>query len=194
MARARRDPSPPPVERPEVVRSRATTPPAGPAVSRVAAADAELLEALFGYARRRVTDRETAEVLSVGALLATGCGTGRHVDRAAAFRVLARSIAELAGALADDPDGPAIALFAQALEPGLLDGFERLDLERRRVLTLRYLDRLGPPEMAAVLGTRAIAVQSRLAAALRALERPGRAPARRGPRRSDAADEAVSAA
>ena len=132
-----------------------------------------LLEDVFGYARRRVADRVTAEDLTVAALLAAGCGTGQRVDRAGAFRALARALAELPGALADDPDGPAMALFAQALEPALLDGFERLDLERRRVLTLHYLDRLAPAEMAAVLGTRAAAVQSRLAAALRALERAG---------------------
>ena len=155
MARARRDPSPPPVERPEVVRSRPTTPPARPLASRLAAGDAELLEALFGYARRRVTSRVMAEDLTVAALLTAGCGTGQHVDRAGAFRLLARAIAERPDAIADDPDGPAMALFAQALEPGLLAGFERLDLERRRVLTLHYLDRLAPPEMAAVLGTRA---------------------------------------
>ena len=194
MARARRDPSPPPVERPEVVRSRPTTPPAPPLAGRLAASDAELLEALFGYARRRVADRVTAEELTVAALLAAGCGTSQHVDRAGAFRLLARAIAERPAAIADDPDGPAMALFAQALEPALLAGFERLDLERRRVLTLHYLDRLAAPEMAAVLGTRAVAVQSRLAAALRALERPGQAPARRTSRRSDGADEAVSAA
>ena len=77
---------------------------------------------------------------------------------------------------------------------GCCDGFERLDLERRRVLTLHYLDRLGPAEMAAVLGTRAAAVQSRLAAALRALERPARTSTRGAARRSDAADEAIGAA
>ena len=194
MARARRDPSPPPVERPEVVRSRPTTPPAASPARRLAATDVELLEALFGYARRRVADRVTAEDLTLAALLAAGCGTGQHVDRAGAFRILARSLAELPDALADDPDGPAMALFAQALEPGLLGGFERLDVERRRVLTLHYLDRLGPAEMAAVLGTRAAAVQARLAASLRALERPAHTTTRGVSRRSDTADEAVGAA
>lgn len=194
MARARRDPSPPPVERPEVVRSRPTTPPAAPPVRRLAASDAELLEAAFGYARRRVPDRATAEDLTVAALLEAGLGRREQVDREGAFRILAQAIAARPDTLAADPDGPAIALFALALEPGLLDGFERLDLERRRVLTLYYLDRLAPAEMAAVLGTRAAAVQSRLAAALRALERPGHGTARRGRRRSDTADETISAA
>ena len=194
MARARRDPSPPPVERPEVVRSRPTTPDAAPPPRRLAADDVALLDDLFGYARRRVADRATAEDLTVAALVAAGCGTDQHVDRAGAFRVLARSVAELPDGLADDPDGPAMALFAQALEPSLLDGFERLDLERRRVLTLHYLDRLGPAEMAAVLGTRTAAVQSRLAASLRALERSAQASAGGGSRRTDSADEAISAA
>jgi len=154
----------------------------------------ELLEAAFGYARRRVADRSTAEALTVAALVEAGLGRGERIDRAAAFRALARSLAELSEPLADDPDGPAMALFAQALEPGLLDAFERLDLERRRVLTLYYLDRLAATEMAALLGTRAAAVQSRLAAALRALERPRPGSGHGGSRRSDAADEAVSAA
>ncbi len=153
-----------------------------------------LLDDLFGYARRRVADRARAEDLTVAALLAAGCGTVQRVDRAGAFRVLARAIAELPDGLADEPDGPAMALFAQALEPGLLDGFQRLDLERRRVLTLHYLDRLAPAEMAAVLGTRAVAVQSRLAASLRALERPAQASGRGGSRRPDTTDEAISAA
>jgi DNA-directed RNA polymerase specialized sigma24 family protein len=194
MARARRDPSPPPVERPEVVRSRPTAPAAAPPPRRLAATEVELLDDLFGYARRRVADRTTAEDLTVAALLAAGCGTGQRVDRAGAFRVLARSVADLPDGLGRDPDGPAMALFAQALEPSLLDGFERLDLERRRVLTLHYLDRLGPAEMAAVLGTRAAAVQSRLAASLRALERPAPTGTRGGSRRSDSTDEAISAA
>jgi len=194
MARARRDPSPPPVERPAVVRSRPPAPATTPPTRRFAATDAELLEDLFGYARRRVSDRAAAEDLTVAALVASGCGTGRPADRAGAFRLLARALAERPDGLADDPDGPAVALFAQALGPDLRDRFERLDLERRRVLTLHYLDRLAPGEMAAVLGTRAAAVQSRLAASLRALERPVRHGDGGSSMPSATSDEAVSAA
>lgn len=194
MARARRDPSPPPVERPQVVRSRPTTPAATLPSRRLSAAEVDLLEALFGYARRRVADRATAEDLTVAALVGAGGGPGRVADRAGAFRLLARALADTSDILADDPDGPAIALFAQALEPTLQEGFARLDVERRRVLTLHYLDRLGPMEIAAVLGTRAAAVQSRLAASLRALERPVPASSRGVSHRSDVSDEAVSAA
>ncbi|HTS14490.1 MAG TPA: sigma-70 region 4 domain-containing protein, partial [Candidatus Sulfotelmatobacter sp.] len=91
----------------------------------------------------------------------------------------------------EDPDARAVALFSQALEPDLRERFDRLDPERRRVLTLRYLDRLTPVEIAAVLGTRAAGVQSRLAAGVRAMERPASA-AREGAAAHD--PEAVSAA
>ena len=74
MARARRDPSPPPAERPEVVRSRPSMPAAPLSVPRLAAEEAALLEAVYGYARRRVADRSMAEELTLAAaieLLAT---------------------------------------------------------------------------------------------------------------------------
>ncbi len=171
MARARRDPSPSPAERPEAVRSRPSTPAASPPVPRLAAGDAELLEAVYGYARRRVADRATAEALTLSVLRQAGLGSGSRVDRAGAFRAMAQALRTTDDAAARDPDSLAIELFALALEPELRDGFERLDLERRRVLTLHYLDRLGAGEMAAILGTRAVAVQSRLAASLRELER-----------------------
>jgi DNA-directed RNA polymerase specialized sigma24 family protein len=147
------------------------------------AQDAELLEAVYGYARRRVADRTSAEALTVTVLRQAGLGNGSSVDRAGAFRAIAEAVRGTEDAALRDPDSLAIELFALALEPELRDGFERLDLERRRVLTLHYLDRLGPAEMAAVLGTRAVAVQSRLAASLRELRRGD--PAR---------DEAISAA
>jgi hypothetical protein len=158
--------------------------PAAPlSVPRLAAEDAALLEAVYGYARRRVADRSTAEELTLAVLREAGLGNGSRVDRAGAFRAIAEAIRATDAAALRDPDGLAIELFALALEPDLRDSFERLELERRRVVTLHYLDRLGPVEMAAVLGTRAVAVQSRLAASLRELQRGG-----------SSGDEATSAA
>jgi hypothetical protein len=158
-------------------------PAASPAVPRLAAEDAELLEAIYGYARRRVADRAAAEELTLAVLRQAGLGTGSRVDRAGAFQAIAEAVRATDDAALRDPDGLAIELFALSLEPDLRDGFERLELERRRVLTLHYLDGLGPLEMAAVLGTRAVAVQSRLAASLRELQRGG-----------SARNEAISAA
>lgn len=166
-------------------------PAAPPAVPRLAPGDAELLEAVYGYARRRVADRTTAEELTLAVLRQAGLGNGLQVDRAGAFRAIAQAVRATDDAAARDPDGLAMELFALALGPELRDGFERLDLERRRVLTLHYLDRLAPVEMAAVLGTRAVAVRSRLAASLRELERAGSASGRATP---DGTDEAISAA
>jgi DNA-directed RNA polymerase specialized sigma24 family protein len=170
MARARSTPSPPPVERPIEERSRPSAP--------VATTALEHAPIVYGYLRRRVSDGPTAERLTQAAFARAGADGAAAVSPAGLVRAAAAILREWhaqtpnrsgdrgPGAL----DDPAVALFGRALDPDLRVAFNALAPARQRILTVSYLDQLGPAEAAAALDLRPGVFEARLAAAVRALE------------------------
>ena len=130
--------------------------------------------AVYGYLRRRVPDGSTAEGLTHRQYRAGLRPGGRPASRSTSIE----RAALLARAHGCGPLARPMGLTARRWpcspgpsSPGLRTASGPSTPARQRILTLHYLDQLAPAEVAAVLDLAPSAVQSRLAAALRALTR-----------------------